>query len=398
MKSTRSRLVRFVFLFFLNFFLLNVLSSFAGTISFWVYLENTWIPAHTEWKAVGPEGKEYLPFQEPGYDYWDRLDVEAHWGSGWVLISMDYDDDDTKEPIDTATGNNYFTEKGLYVPCPGISLELDLKYQSISEHPEGIFGANWIHSYEWQLNVETDQATLYPGLDDAVVFGRDENDIFYPPATKSWTMETNSIGYSVHIPPGVDYVFNSAGRLEAIQDSWGNRVDCLYGTNGCLEAVTHSNGRRISFSNCWNTVSEQWQIDSIEVDGGASLSFSYGADGQFTQVVEQVDANCYTSSYQYANGFLTNRVNGAGFNYAYRYQSGYYPPSGKCVHLDVDGYYDHDVAYLSDSLTDVTYQRRGESQFFRYARNDDGGWNINMVRQRRESTLAKGEPIMRIAV
>ncbi len=63
--------------------------------------------------------------------------------------SNDSEDGSTDEPIDTKNGNNYFTEKRIYVPCPGVSLELDLNYQSVTDLPTGILGEGWRHSLEW---------------------------------------------------------------------------------------------------------------------------------------------------------------------------------------------------------------------------------------------------------
>jgi hypothetical protein len=37
----------------------------------------------------------------------------------------------------------------------------------------------------------------------------------------------------------------------------------------------------------------------------------------------------------------------------------------------VNGYYDHDVAYVSNNVTDLTYHERGLDQVYRYSRNDD---------------------------
>ena len=178
-------------------------------------------------------------------------------------------------------------------------------------------------------------------------------------------------GYEVGIPAGLAYNFDTNGYLTAIHDAWGNRVDCSYGTNDCLGSVTHANGRQIVFSNEWHAVSNEWRVASIAVPGGASLEFDYNSDAQLAQVIEQVGANSFTSSYQYADGFLTNKINGAGFKYTYGYEDESGILNGKGTYLAVDGYYEHEVSY-ADLSTDVTYHRRGTNQIFRYSRNSKG--------------------------
>ncbi len=79
-------------------------------------------------------------------------------------------DGSTTEPIDTANGNNYFTESRLFVPCPGVPLTVDLKYQSITSHPEGRLGEGWVHSYEWSLDIQSSEAVLYTGSGEKKIF------------------------------------------------------------------------------------------------------------------------------------------------------------------------------------------------------------------------------------
>ncbi|MCF7818698.1 MAG: DUF6531 domain-containing protein, partial [Kiritimatiellales bacterium] len=282
-------------------------------------------------------------------------------------------DGSTTEPIDTASGNNYFTENRLYVPCPGLPLELDLKYQSIANGPAGILGQGWRHSCEWTLDVQTNDATLCTGAGNRFVFTQGTNGLYQPPRGSKWNLAASGGGHELSLPGGKTYRFGSAGRLATIQDAWGNWVECSYGTNGCLEAATHSNGRQLVFSNQWEAAAGEWRVASIGVLGGESLAFAYNADGQFTQVVEQVGANSHTSSYQYADGYLTNKVNGAGFEYAFGYETGVGGHlNGKGTHLAVDGYYEHDVAYTSTDMTDVTYHMRGLEQVYRYSRDERG--------------------------
>ncbi|WP_372845273.1 RHS repeat-associated core domain-containing protein [Pontiella sp.] len=278
----------------------------------------------------------------------------------------------TEEPIDTTTGNNFFTEQRLYVPCPGIPLEFNLKYQSVSSQPEGLMGTGWLHSYEWFADIRDDRAVLYSGEGDSYVFMQNEDGSYNDNALRNWSFAAETNGYVLGMPGGMDYVFGIDGALAAIRDGWENQVDCTYNTNGCLARVEHSNDRALIFSNAWVTAVSDWRVASVAVDGGASLAFDYNTNGQFTAIAEKIDDECYTSTYAYDDGYLTNRINNAGHSYSYGYETlqGEWL-TGKGVSLDVDGYYAHTVDYVGGSTSDVVYERGDADQVYRYSRNDN---------------------------
>ncbi|MEE9368506.1 MAG: RHS repeat-associated core domain-containing protein, partial [Pontiella sp.] len=278
------------------------------------------------------------------------------------------------EPIDTRTGNNYFTEYRLEVPGPGLSLELNLNYQSMPARPAGKMGGHWFHSYDWYLDAfGTNLAALATGSGSRFVFEMNTNGTYEVSQANGWELKSEGDRKAVHMPGGRVYSFNPNGWLESIRDAWGVRIYCLYGTNNCLEEVCHVNERSMLFSNVWHDASSEWRVASIAVpNGGAVLDFSYGADGQFTQIVERVDDQSYVSSYQYADGYLTNKINGAGFEYEFGYETGGDGKlNGKGTSLSADGYYPHTVNYVNNQITDVSYDTRGLQQIYRYTRNTD---------------------------
>ena len=252
-------------------------------------------------------------------------------------------------------------------------MELNLKYQSVTSKPVGRLGKGWHHSYEWTLDDQTNSVIIYTDSGSKMIFEKDTNENYEPPEGSNWAFVSTASGYEAQLPNGEVYTFGTNGFLSIHHDAWGNWIECLYGTNDCLETVTHSNGRQVNLSNSWDSALNEWRVSTAQIFGGASLAFTYNGDGQFTQVVEQVGAASYTSSYQYADGYLTNKVNGAGFEYAFEYETGNDGLlNGKGTHLEVDGYYPHDVIYTNDSTTDVIYYTRGKEQTFRYSRNNYG--------------------------
>ena len=353
---------------------LSMLILGQGIVPFSVYsdyvVEEVWVDGHedTEWVDGYFDGTNWVEGYE--YTYW----VPGNFTNKLVWVPDEDGDDDgdgsSTEPIDTRTGSNYFTERRLHVPCPGLPLELNLKYQSISSMPVGMLGQGWRHNYESALNAATNKATVFLGSGYHIAFNSDTNGVFQTPEGSQWELETVAGGYELSMPGGKSYHYDSSGGLAAVEDAWGNNLSFSYGTNGCLENVAHSNGRQMVFSNRWDSALGEWRVASIRVAGGASLEFDYNSDGQFTQVVEQVGQNCYTSSYHYADGFLTNKVNGAGFAYAFDYETGADGKlNGKGTHLEVAGYYPHDVTYLADNATDVVYDMRGTEAHYRYSRS-----------------------------
>jgi RHS repeat-associated protein len=317
---------------------------------------------------------------EGGYGVDGSISVEVHFhiqpvggtNDYPVTPSEDVEEGSTREPIDTKNGNTYFTEKRISLPCPGIPLDLDLKYQSAAGLPVGALGTGWRHSFEWALEPKSDQAVRCTGDGRKWVFMTDGEGGYLPPAGKNWTLKEIPSGFEVEMPGGLVYSFDTHGALSAVQDAWGIGLACSRGTNGLLESVTHSNGRRIVFSNRWHEACGEWRVARIAVQDGMSLAFGYNGDGQFTQVVECAGGDINTSHYRYADSFLTNKVNGAGFEYTFGYETGADGRlAGKGTHLDAGGFYAHEVEYTAPETTRVSYSLRGREQVFLYERGDD---------------------------
>ena len=228
-----------------------------------------------------------------------------------------------------------------------------------------------MHNYEWFIDNQGSNAVLCTGTGQEYAFAKLTNGTYE--ADGRWSAEDTGDGLAVLSPEGIEYFFSTNGSLESVQDSWGNQVICSYNTNNCLDAVTHSNGRQLLFSNEWQPAISDWRVNSVSVSKGPCLQLSYNADGLFTQIVETVGTAVYESSYRYADGFLTNKVNGAGHVYSFGYQTGTDGKlNGKGTSLNVDGWIGHTVDYVDENTTDMTYTLRGLDQIIRYSRNSFG--------------------------
>ena len=312
--------------------------------------------------------------------YMRELELSVTLNDGrWVVYSnFDKVPDDvrkqteasTREPIDTSTGNNYFTERRLYVPCPGVPLELNLDYQSVGAGFEGVLGSGWSHTFEWSLDITSTNIAVYTGAGEKYVFDEQGDGSYAPCESKNWKLLNEPNGYLLKMSGGIEYHFDSIGFLEGINDGWGQGLDLFYDLNDRLEYVEHNNGNRIAFS--YIPYGNEWRLQSASVTGGPSLTFSYNAEGLFTQIVEQVDNESYVSTYDYCDGYLTNRVNEIEHEFDYGYEEDQNGTlTGRGTHLSVDdGVYEHSVTYVDSNTVDVVYQARGGEQCFRYEFDD----------------------------
>lgn len=288
----------------------------------------------------------------------------------------------TKEPINTRTGNNFFTERRLYFPLRTLPLTLDLHYQSLDSE-SGTLGRGWRHNYDWVLHIETNFINLYTGTGEKFVLNKTAPDYYTPENSINWILLFNlsaptSEVYELRLPFGTSYWFSSEGRLSKISEWKGSSIQLYYGTNNCLSRATHSCGRSLNFNYAWNSSVGDWRLHDV-VPTWCSWTFSYDNNGQFTQVVENVSGvGVFTTEYEYQDGYLVRRTDPAGHSYEYEYETGTNGLlNGKGTHLSIDDEgYAHTVSYLNSNVTDVAYSVRGLEQNFRYFRNANGKLNV----------------------
>jgi RHS repeat-associated protein len=249
-----------------------------------------------------------------------------------------------------------------------VPLALDLTYHSISSRLPGQLGSNWYHTYEWTLsNLHETDVFLHTGNGKRFMFTRNEDGSFISPESNNWTLEKVGDFYHLIQPAAFTYIFDPAGTLRRIQDSWGTGLTCYY-EQYFLAEVKHDNGRQLLFQNVGSASHQRWYIYKIIVpERDAKLIFSYDSKGHLRTIKERDgDALISQSTYTYDRRHnLTNKVNRAGYEYDYTYHE-----SGKAHTLHADGFYPHHVSYAINR-TDVIYTARGATQVNRYQRSND---------------------------
>jgi RHS repeat-associated protein len=75
-------------------------------------------------------------------NWWDKPTNDFH---NWLFNQMFGD------PVDTKSGNNYFSEKDIAFNAPGVPIVFGRKYNS-NETYDSPFGKGWSHSMDWRLH------------------------------------------------------------------------------------------------------------------------------------------------------------------------------------------------------------------------------------------------------
>ena len=124
--------------------------------------------------------------------------------------------------------------------------------------------------YGWSLNFPW-MGTNYLHLTDgqAYPYQWSGNTFQYNKAT-NFELINNTSSYSLYLPDGTVYTFNSAKQLTTETDNTGNNtIDFTYGSNGYISYITDTIGRTVTFSyNSNNTLS------SIS-GGGETVYYTY---------------------------------------------------------------------------------------------------------------------------
>lgn len=267
---------------------------------------------------------------------------------------------ESNEPINAASGNTWFTEPDLYIPCNGLSLGFERRYNSIQTNANyGAMGKGWAHNYDWSLS------TLFDSLNTWMTLrtGEGEEFAFYSPdgvtfvSKQGLTLQLVLSGnqYRVKDQGGVFYTFETNTLLlSSISNLWGQTVSLTY-TNtsptnnpatNLLTKVQHSNGQKLDFTYTSNLLTK------VSVATNLYMSFVYNAQGLMTNATRTVGNISEVSSYLYTNNLMTQKVDAVGTVFSYGFAA-----NGRATNLVTSGgYYQHSVSNTAD-LSWINYKR-----------------------------------------
>ncbi len=385
-------------------------------------------------------------------------------GDGDKGDSGDNKGGDKGDPVDTRSGNNFFTEIDFSFNTPGVPLSFTRQYNSIETYDSPV-GPGWSHSMDWRLHeareiickivppitnenfkvnlwegtqlladgqnltnsvLQTNLLTVIPefyfgapitepvdayveqpggkyfiDLNELAVYGfiggtnpdpvtslesmdgdtlssdgtsyetnswlqvyeangnstrfwdNDANGV-YQANDKNWRIVVTNGNFVLQFPEGIQRVFNDDGRMIRYQDGWGRGISFTY-SNDLLQRAEHDNGQAIQFSYTDTHVSG--------IDAGADLDMIYTyTNGMLETITRDLGLEQHIYSYQYTDSILTKKIDPAGHEYNFSYES---DANGKLTHKAIAGYVgaerwlDQSLVYRSETLTDFTSHSRG---------------------------------------
>jgi len=288
----------------------------------------------------------------------------------------------TREPINLISGDMFDRALDIFIPCPGIDIELSRHYISGDGATDGSLGIGWSHSYDWSV-ATTDmvyEADINVTNQNLIVrCGKGRTYTLPQVVTNGWSevydmplwfaAAVSGGGYNLDVGEGIAYQFDANGVLSQIGDEWGNTVSLTY-TNtypsNLLIRVEHNCGLAIDLSYQSNRLAA--------VSGptnGISLAYSYDGSGALASVCRSTSSGTTTNTYAYAPEFgnaLTQRVSAAGNAFSYSYATNEYAGTLFCTNMVLaPDYYAHTVTYdPSNGQSSVTYDVRGTDQTYTY--------------------------------
>ncbi|WP_159399830.1 DUF6531 domain-containing protein [Streptomyces alboflavus] len=207
------------------------------------------------------------------------------------------------DPVNTATGVVRETVTDAEVPGKGLPVRLTRHYASDSKETGGLFGKGWRLSYETNLNVATDSATL-TDIDGATVkFSKKSDGTYTAPKPVRYTLAAVADGFTLTSADHTRQTFDKAGKLTGWVDGSGKGLTLDY-TDGRLTKVTDAAGRDTTFK----VDAASGRLEEAVLPDGRSVKYQQ-VDGQLGSAT---GAEGGTTKYTYQGGRLATVVDPNG--------------------------------------------------------------------------------------
>jgi len=221
------------------------------------------------------------------------------------------------------TGDTYITEADIRLPGLGGGLTLARTWNSIpftSRGSLGMFGPNWISTFEESVFVDTDSYVKYLRGDGGVWSflysgSSGQNFLFSTggPASQTAQLSTgatsqSSTNWTLTFQNGETRSFDgTTGKILSIVDRNGNTTQFTYDASYRLVTVTDPAARHLYFH--YSTPSP-YLVTSVTSDFGVSLTYSYDSQNRLSLVTEPDNS---TLSFQYdSQSHITAVLDGNG--------------------------------------------------------------------------------------
>ncbi|NQD35999.1 hypothetical protein HPT27_03120 [Permianibacter sp. IMCC34836] len=249
----------------------------------------------------------------------------------------------SKRPVVISSGVKRQTEPD-FATLGAYSLAMTREYRSDLVNV-GIFGANWLSTYDYRLNFVYTNITCRPepGVPDTcngintmagVLLARPDGSLYMytwnaargvwddskPNSIASLKQETDGT-WTHKTEDNVTERYNSSGFILSLKDESGVGYDFAYSGVNLLNRVTHTNGKYLQFSMSGNKVS------TITDPAGKVYTYTYNSYGYLASV-KYPGIPSVTRSYHYEDSSGRHRLTGISVN-GVRYSTYSYYSNGK---------------------------------------------------------------------
>ena len=218
---------------------------------------------------------------------------------------------DIFDPINSATGNFYYTKDDIVIPGR-YPLTFTRFYNAIGGL-DGVLGANWTHNYNIRLHNNGEHVHIVFGDGHVETYTRLEEGFYAAPPDRTNTLiksEDDGGGFVLHFQTLVQYCFDDNGALREIVDENGNKTffeydgellsdvrnacGCLsfsYNENGLLARVSDQTGREVTLEYA------QGQLTKVTHPTGAMHKYEYENHGMISKVIDPLGVATVNNKY-----------------------------------------------------------------------------------------------------
>ncbi|MFA5337353.1 MAG: RHS repeat-associated core domain-containing protein [Candidatus Omnitrophota bacterium] len=191
----------------------------------------------------------------------------------------------TKDPIYVTTGNMYVNTNDIKIAGKGLDFDFTRTYNSRDSY-SGPLGYGWTHSYNVFLTYDADNklAKIRDGEGRELIFTDNLDNTFISQRGEYSTLTKNSTGYIWRLKTGIQFYFNTAGKLVKIVDRNSNAILLSYNSSNKLVKITDTTARAVNI-----TYDTSGRIISITNPLSKIYKYAYDASGNLATVTDPLN-------------------------------------------------------------------------------------------------------------
>ena len=203
------------------------------------------------------------------------------------------------DPINLNTGNFIYEKEDLVIH--GITtLSFHITYNSMEEYSGGSLGEGWHHNYEIYITDSKDgKLDLHLGDGQVQPYRKTIGNIYTPLLKGFGLIKQEADGYRYAAGEGIEYTFDTLGRVLTKQDRNGNIDSFLYNANGQLSEVRGANGGILYYR-----YNKEGNLYHVSDHTGREVRLVY----KYRVLYQYINASGQTYTYDYNENMRLNSV------------------------------------------------------------------------------------------